>query len=233
MAKRYKETEDFLLKSNPPINLNFKIKIQKSTQKKVLNFFKSNKISCLTGDPGTGKTFLSIYNALKNLEERPDYKIIITKPMVEIGKSMGYLPGDEKEKISAYLDSYLDTFHKIIGEETTSYLIKNKKIVFEPLNFIRGVTYEYAFVILDEAQNATLHELVTLVTRVADNSLITIIGDDWQSDIKNSGFIKFIDLFASDVEGVDYMHLGEEYQMRSEMIVHIYKIYKRELENSK
>lgn len=194
-------------------------------QKQILNFFRSNQISCLTGDPGTGKTFMAVYYALLELSAGACDKIVITKPLVEVGKSMGFLPGTKEEKMSDYKRSYEQIFETILGPALFQAMIASKKIIFEPINFCRGNTIAYARVILDEAQNLTLHELVSFITRIADTSKTMVIGDDWQSDIKDSGFMKFTNLFSS-VDGIDYMHLGEEFQMRSSMITEMYKIYK-------
>lgn len=196
-----------------------------SKQKNILNFLRTNKISCITGDPGTSKTWSSIYYALLLLSEGAVDTIVISKPLIEVGKSMGYLPGSEDEKYTPYLDSYITTFNKIIGEDATRNLINGKKIVFEPVNFIRGVTYEHSIVIFDEVQNASLHEIITFITRCSDNTPIILLGDVWQSDIKNSGFQTFIDNFPG-LQGIDHMYLDETYQMRSKLITDIYKTYK-------
>ena len=197
-------------------------------QKEVLNFYKDSPISCLTGDPGTGKTFTAIYFALVGLSKGTYDRIVITKPLVEIGKSMGYLPGTESEKIYVYLSSYNAIFEKIIGKDIYRMLISSKKITFEPMNFCRGISYEHSIVICDEAQNATLHELVTFSTRLSDTSKLILLGDDLQADIRNSGFKTFISLFGG-IDGISYKHLGEDFQMRNKLIVDIYQEYKKYL----
>lgn len=199
-----------------------------SKQKEILNFYRDSIISCLTGDPGTGKTFTAIYFALLGLSKGTYEKIVITKPLIETGKSMGYLPGSEAEKIYAYLNSYNYIFEKIIGQNTYKALLNAKKISFEPMNFCRGISYDYSIVICDESQNATLHELVTFATRLSDTSKLILLGDDLQADIRNSGFKTFISLFEG-IEGISYKHLGEDFQMRNPLIVNIYKEYKNYL----
>jgi phosphate starvation-inducible PhoH-like protein len=220
----YNETQIFLTEHSFKINYTDK-------QKSVINFLRSNNISCLTGDPGTGKSFISIYYALMMLQQGAINRIVISKPLVEVGKSMGFLPGSEAEKFGPYLDSYLAIFNKIVGKGTTDHLLKNKKIVFEPINFVRGVTYEHDFVILDEAQNATLHEIITFITRCSDNTPVILLGDTWQADIRNSGFSTFVENFT-DINDIGFMELGEEYQMRSKLITDIYKKYKQILAKS-
>jgi phosphate starvation-inducible PhoH-like protein len=194
-------------------------------QKKVISFFKSNNVNILTGDPGTGKTFCAIYYGLMMLKSKDVKEIIISKPLVEVGSKIGYLPGSEAEKVSVYMDSYISTFKKIIGEFNYSVLMAEKKIRFEPVNYVRGTNFEDALVIMDEAQGLTLHELITFTTRISESSKLIVMGDLLQADIKNTGFESFLGI-CEGVKGIDHMELGDEYQMRNPMIVHLYKNYK-------
>lgn len=199
-----------------------------SLQKPVINFFRSNNISILTGDAGTGKTFCAIYYALMMLRDRAIERVIISKPLVEVGSSMGFLPGTEKEKESVYLDSYINTFKKIIGEGAYQYLLNGKKIIFQAVNFVRGDTFENSLILVDEAQGYTLHELITMVTRTHENSQMIVMGDEFQADIKKTGLTPFKEI-ANGIDGIGQMHLGDEYQMRNPMIVALYKNYKKYL----
>ena len=194
-------------------------------QKPVINFFRSNNISILTGDAGTGKTFCALYYALMMLRDNAIEKIVISKPLIEVGSSIGFLPGTEEEKSNVYMDSYYNTIKKIIGEGALKYLLNGKKIEFQPVNFVRGTTFENTLVIMDEAQGLTLHELVTFATRLHENSQMLILGDAFQADIKRSGLTPFIDI-SKGVDRIGHMELGDEYQMRNPMIVHLYKNYK-------
>lgn len=198
-------------------------------QKTIINFFRSNSISILTGDPGTAKTFTACYYGLMLLRDRAISKIIISKPIIEVGKSMGFLPGDLKEKTDSYMSSYKSNIDKIAGFGKFESLSNAGKIVFEPVNFVRGDSFDDALVVLDEAQGLTLHELITFATRVSQTSSLIMMGDPYQADIKNSGFVTFMDKIANGVDGVGNMHLGEEYQMRHPMIVQLYKNYKQHL----
>jgi len=197
-------------------------------QKKVINFFRTNKLSILTGDAGTGKSFCAIYYGLMLLKDNAIEEIIISKPLVEVGSKLGFLPGTETEKVSVYMDSYSSNFKKIVGEATYRALLNAKKIRFEPVNYVRGTTFENALVIMDEAQGLTLHELFTFVTRKADTSQMLLLGDTFQADIKASGLDPFIRI-SRGVEGIDHLELGDEYQMRDKMIVQLYKNYKQYL----
>lgn len=197
-------------------------------QKQVGNFLRSNQLSILTGDPGTAKTFLSIHYGLTLLRDGAITEIVLSKPIQEVGKSMGFLPGTEEEKISAYMDSYTATFDKILGMGSYSYLVKAKKVRFEPVNFVRGTTFENSLVILDEAQGLTLHELITFATRLSDSSKMIILGDVYQADIKNSGLPQFKKI-VNNIEGVGQLELGDEFQMRSGLVLSMYKNYKKYL----
>jgi len=196
-------------------------------QKGVLNFFRQNEISIITGQPGTGKDFISLYFALEMLKAGSIERIIITKPIVEVGKSMGFLPGLE-DKTKPYEQSFVDNLQRIVGTYESNSLLNGKKVLFQPINFVRGNTFRNSVVILSEAQNCTLHELVSFTTRVADDSKLLINGDLLQADIRNSGLKKYIELF-SNIEGIDYKELGEEFQMRSKLIVDINRVYRNYL----
>jgi phosphate starvation-inducible PhoH-like protein len=199
-------------------------------QKKVINFYRTNTVSIITGDPGTGKTFTAIYYALMMLKDGAVEEIIISKPLIEVGSKLGFLPGTEQEKVSVYMDSYAGTFKKIIGEGPYNNLLNSKKVRFEPVNYVRGTTFENAIVIMDESQGLSLHELVTFVTRISESSQLILLGDLWQADIKNSGLDPFIRI-ARGIDKIDHMELGDEYQMRNPMIVNLYKNYKQYLAN--
>lgn len=197
-------------------------------QKDIISFFRSNNVSVLTGDAGTGKSFCAIYYALMQLRDGKASEIIISKPLIEVGSKMGYLPGDQDEKQQPYLDSYEATIKKIIGDVQYKRLIFDKKLRFAPVNFVRGSNFENAVVIMDEAQGLTLHEMITFVTRLNENSQLLVLGDIFQADIKNSGLAPFIHL-SRGILGIGHMELGDEYQMRNPMIVQLYRNYKNYL----
>lgn len=207
--------------------INLKVEPTK-IQKQVLNFFRSNQISILTGDPGTAKTFLSVYYALSLLRDGAIEKIVLAKPLREVGESMGFLPGSQEEKVAAYLESYISSFDKILGEGGFKSLLAQKKIEFDPVNFVRGNTIEQSFVILDEAQNMTLHEIISYATRLSSTSQMIITGDLLQSDIKKSGFKTFQEIMEG-IPGISSKELGDEFQMRSGLVLAMYKAYKKYL----
>ena len=202
----------------------------KSNQKPILNYFRSNQISILTGDPGTAKTTLALYYALQQLFEKQFERIVITKPLVECGASMGFLPGDVKEKTEVYLKSYMNTITKLVGKGECAKLFNGKKIVFEPIQFVRGDTYEHSCIIFDECQNSDLFEIMSVVTRIAESSQMILLGDEFQSDIKRSGLKAFLKI-SENVQGLGHMELGDDHQMRSKIIVDLYNSYKKFLKN--
>lgn len=197
-------------------------------QKEVINFLRSYDIAIIEGEAGTGKDFCSMYYSLLALKEGNFDKIIVSKPAVESGKSIGFLPGDKDEKLGPYIKSILRNCEKLIGIEELRKLLNAEKIVFENIGFSRGDTFDNSIIILTEAQNCTLHELITFTTRVASTSKLILNGDNLQADIKNSGFKKYIELFQN-IDEIGYKILGEEYQMRSEIITKINRIYRNYL----
>jgi phosphate starvation-inducible protein PhoH and related proteins len=194
-------------------------------QKEVINFFVENQISILTGDPGTGKTFMSLYYALKQVHGGEFDKVVITKPPVETGKGIGFLKGTEEDKLAPYKQSYVDVVEKLLGKEVAAGVIKTK-IVFEPIGFCRGRTYENSVVILDEAQNCELAELMSFATRLHETSKLIVLGDQFQADIKKSGLLDFQGL-CKGIEGIGIRDLDDSFQMRNAIITELYANYKR------
>lgn len=203
------------------------IKIQLTKlQKPIVNFFIDNQISILTGDPGTGKTTLALYYAIKQLLNKEFEKIIISKSPIETGKSVGYLPGELDEKLAPYKQSYIDIIVKLVGEHKASEFLRNNKIIFEPVGFVRGKTFDRACIILDEFQNLTLSSIMSFVSRIDDSSKMILLGDEYQNDIgKLSGLSDFINI-SQDIDNIGHKELGEEYQMRSKIVSDLYKSYK-------
>lgn len=211
----------------------FKIDLYEK-QKPISKFLKDNVISFLTAAPGCGKDFICMYTALEYLVNKEVENIIITKPIVEVGRSIGYLPGDLSEK----LDPYRKSFDAIIGDilgNSDAERIKNlkKKIIFEPINFVRGNTFKNSIVILSEAQNCTLHEIISFMTRLHESSKMFINGDLMQSDIGNKSGLEDILKIVTNVKGIAHKTLGDEFQTRHPMIVQLNKEYIKYRKNDK
>lgn len=195
-------------------------------QKPIYEFLKSNTISILTAAPGCGKDFICMYTALEDLINKEVDNVIITKPIVEVGRSIGYLPGDLHEKLDPYRKSFDAIIEDILGKSDAER-IKNlkKKIIFEPINFVRGNTFKNSIVILSEAQNCTLHEIISFMTRLHESSKMFINGDLMQSDIGNKSGLEDILKIITNVKGIEHKTLGDEFQTRHPMIVQLNKEY--------
>jgi len=138
----------------------------------------------LTGIPGSGKTYLTLMSALKQIENKTKNRIIFTRPIQTVGKDLGFLPGDINEKMAPWLAPIVDNFRNQFGD--LSYfdmLMENEIIDVAPLSHIRGRSFNDSIIIVDEAQNATIHELKTVITRTGKNSKIVLLGDTEQVDI--------------------------------------------------
>jgi len=191
--------EDKFLKS-----MSVNIKCKNENQKLVVEFNKNNEITIVSGLPGTGKTYLACAEALKLIKTKPKYKkILLVKSVIQLpGEELGFLPGDLKDKLDPYMISFIDNFEKIIGESLTNKLRELGLIQIQPLAFVRGRSIDNTIIVVDEAQNISIQNMRTLMTRIGDNSKMVILGDVKQKDIKNpknSSLEVVIDKF----EGID------------------------------
>lgn len=164
------------------------------------------------GPAGTGKTYLAVAMAVKHLKQNKINKVILTRPAVEAGEYLGYLPGDLKEKIDPYLRPLYDALYDFLGFETTNKLLESGVIEIAPLAYMRGKTLENAFIILDEAQNTTKMQMKMFLTRLGFNSTMVITGDPSQVDLntgKMSGLIHALDILKgiSNIKVVSFKRL--------------------------
>lgn len=168
---------------------------------------RNNILTAVHGPAGTSKTYTACYTALALLADKKVERVIITKPIQESEEKLGALPGDVEEKIAPYKRSFYNTFVKIIGKETTDKLFNSGDIIFEPLAYMRGSTYDNSVMILDECQNATIKQLMLWVTRLGNDSKAIMMGDTSQYDVRkrDSGYVDFIKI----TEGMEYMFLLE------------------------
>lgn len=195
-------------------------------QKPISQFIKKNEISLITGAPGSAKDFICLYTALEYLITKEKSNIILTKPIVEVGRSIGFMPGEAKDKIEPYRRSFDSIITEILGNGNSQTVINlKKKIIFEPINFIRGNTFKNSIVILSEAQNCTLHEIISFMTRLDKSSKMFINGDMMQSDIGKKTGLKDVLNIIKNVEGIESISLGDEFQTRNPMIVKLNKEY--------
>ena len=179
------------------------------------------------GPAGTGKTFLATILASRLLGEQKIERIILTRPAVEAGESLGFLPGDLQQKVDPYLRPLFDSLHNIFGYEKTNSLIEKGIIEVAPLAFMRGRTLDNSLIILDEAQNATKAQMRMFLTRLGERSKMVVNGDITQIDLKNSqdsGLVEAVKLF-SDVDGIKICHLTVEDVVRHVLVQKIIEAY--------
>lgn len=159
------------------------IRIKTLGQKKYIEAIEKNDITFGIGPAGTGKTFLAVVMAVKALKKGEVNRIIITRPAVEAGESLGFLPGDLKEKVDPYLRPIYDSLYSVLGEDQTNRLMERGVIEIAPLAYMRGRTLDDAFVILDEAQNTTTSQMKMFLTRLGYRSKMIVNGDKTQIDL--------------------------------------------------
>jgi phosphate starvation-inducible PhoH-like protein len=155
---------------------------------------RSSTMTVVHGPAGTSKTFTSCYTALALLADKKIDKIIITKPIQESGEQIGFLPGSITEKIDPYKQSYYTNFCKILDKQTIDFMFAAEEIVFEPLAYMRGSTYDNCIMLLDECQNASMKQLMLWATRLGKDSKAVMMGDTSQYDVRkrDSGYVNFI-----------------------------------------
>jgi phosphate starvation-inducible PhoH-like protein len=172
-----------------------------------LDAIKNNSIIFGIGSAGTGKTYISTYYAASELFHRNIEKIIVTRPNVEVGRGMGFIPGTIEEKYAPYIEPFDSIFSRSLGRGFYDYCIKNKSIDPKPIGFMRGTTFDNCIVLVDEAQNITKTEMKMLLSRIGKNCKMILSGDPDQVDISNSGLEDAIDRLGniSDIEIVEFL----------------------------
>ena len=179
-------------KAAPPLEAKNK------SQSQYIAGIKSHKLSFGVGPAGTGKSYCAGAIAAEELEARRIEKIIITRPAIEAGENMGFLPGDLQEKFDPYFDAFRDCLNERLGKGVVECGLKNGRIVVSPMAYLRGKTFNNAFVVLDEAQNCTCSQLKMFLTRIGENCRVVVNGDIRQSDIGHaSGLQDAIDRLSS------------------------------------
>ncbi|HNY14130.1 MAG TPA: PhoH family protein, partial [Bacteroidales bacterium] len=201
----------------------------------LVNDYRINDLIIAEGPAGTGKTYTSIALAVRALKEREVKKIILTRPAVEAGERLGFLPGDMKEKLDPYLQPLYDALHDMLPFKKLETWLEDGTIQIAPLAFMRGRTLENAFVILDEAQNATISQLKMFLTRMGVNSKFIMTGDSTQIDLprkSESGLLQAIRILSG-IEGVSVIKFDERDIVRHKLVKRIVKAYEDEENNNK
>ncbi len=199
------------------------------SQKKYVNFLNKNNIIISLGPAGTGKTFLSVAVGVNKLVNGDVKKIILSRPAVEAGENLGFLPGDMKEKIDPYLIPLYDSLYELLGYEKMQKKIEDGSIEIAPLAFMRGRTLKDSFVILDEAQNATETQIKMFLTRLGKNTTMVINGDPSQVDLpasKYSGLLKSVNILEN-IQDIKIIRFEATDVQRHPLVIKIIDAYKK------
>ncbi len=205
------------------------IRAKTRNQKKLIEASEANDIVFAVGPAGTGKTYTAVALAVRALKNRLVKKIILTRPAVEAGESLGFLPGDLKEKVDPYLRPLYDALDDMIPPDKLEYFMGNRTIEIAPLAFMRGRTLDNAFIILDEAQNCSTLQLKMFLTRLGPTAKCIITGDLSQIDLpfhQKSGLRRSIDILEG-LEGVATVNLDAEDVVRHRLVKEIIRAYEK------
>jgi phosphate starvation-inducible PhoH-like protein len=203
------------------------VKARTENQRKIVESISNNDMVFAIGPAGTGKTYTAVALAVKALKNREVKRIILTRPAVEAGENLGFLPGDLKDKLDPYLQPLYDALYDMIAPEKLTYYIENKIIQIAPLAFMRGRTLDNAFVILDEAQNATEGQLKMFLTRMGASAKFVITGDLTQIDLPKhqpSGLPQAVQLLKN-VEDIAIIQLDGNDVIRHKLVKKIIEVY--------
>lgn len=196
------------------------IRPQTQNQVKLVEMMRKNDMVFAVGPAGTGKTYVGVALAVKALKEKQVRRIILTRPAVEAGENLGFLPGDLKEKLDPYMQPLYDALRDMIPTEKLNAFIEAGIIEIAPLAFMRGRTLDNAFVILDEAQNTTHAQMKMFLTRMGRNAKFMITGDPGQIDLprKVSSGLKEAMLILQNVQGIAFLHLDDKDVVRHPLV---------------
>ena len=210
------------------------IKCKTVGQKRYINALKHKTVVFGVGPAGTGKTYLAVSMAVLAFKNKDVSRIILTRPAVEAGEKLGFLPGDLQNKVDPYLRPLYDALYDFLGAENFRMLSERGAIEVAPLAYMRGRTLNDAYIILDEAQNCTIEQMKMFLTRFGEGSRVVVTGDITQIDLpidKKSGLIHAIQVL-SDVEGIEIVRLTARDVVRHEMVQRIVQAYERASERA-
>ena len=203
------------------------IKAKTANQQKLVQAVKENDLVFALGPAGTGKTYISVAMAVKALKNKQVKKLVITRPAVEAGENLGFLPGDLKEKIDPYLRPIYDALHDMIPIEKLKFYMEREIVEIAPLAYMRGRTLNNAFILLDEAQNTTPMQMKMFLTRMGPESKMIVTGDSSQIDLptkQKSGLIESVRILK-DVKGIGQVELNERDVVRHKLVREIIEAY--------
>ena len=205
------------------------VRAQTANQARMVEAVKSNDLVFAVGPAGTGKTYTGVALAVKALKEKQVKRIILTRPAVEAGENLGFLPGDLKEKLDPYMQPLYDALRDMIPPEKLANYIENGTIQIAPMAFMRGRTLDNAFVILDEAQNTTHNQMKMFLTRMGKHAKFVVTGDPGQIDLPRrviSGLKEAI-LVLGDVKGIGVIYLDDRDVIRHQLVKKVIEAYKK------
>jgi phosphate starvation-inducible PhoH-like protein len=202
------------------------VKPKTAGQKRYVDAIRENVITFGIGPAGTGKSWLAVAMAVQALQAKQVQRIILTRPAVEAGERLGFLPGDLMAKIDPYLRPLYDALYDMLDPEGAARLIERQTIEVAPLAFMRGRTLNNSFIILDEAQNTTPEQMKMFLTRIGFNSRVVVTGDMTQVDIHDgkSGLVG-LEAVLSGIEGLAFVHLGKGDVVRHRIVADIVAAY--------
>ena len=206
------------------------IRARTINQKALVQRGEKNDLMFAIGPAGTGKTYTAIALAVRALKQREVRRIILTRPAVEAGERLGFLPGDYKEKLDPYLQPLYDALNDMIPSKKLKEFLEDGTIQIAPLAFMRGRTLDHAFVILDEAQNATVNQLKMFLTRMGKNAKFIVTGDITQIDLpdkRDSGLLRAVDLLKN-INGIALVYFDTRDIVRHKLVKYIVEAYGRE-----
>ncbi|MFL2595237.1 MAG: PhoH family protein [Flavobacteriaceae bacterium] len=210
------------------------IKARTVNQARLVESIQTNDLVFAVGPAGTGKTYTGVAMAVKALKNKEVKRIVLTRPAVEAGENLGFLPGDLKEKLDPYMQPLYDALRDMIPTEKLSSYIEKGTIQIAPMAFMRGRTLDDAFVILDEAQNTTHNQMKMFLTRMGKNTKFVITGDPGQIDLPRrviSGLKEAL-LILSDVKGIDVIRLDGRDVIRHKLVKKVIEAYKKTEHNN-
>ncbi len=206
------------------------IKARTKNQRKMVDSIDKNDIVFAVGPAGTGKTYTAVALAVRALKHKLVRKIILTRPAVEAGENLGFLPGDLKDKVDPYLRPLYDALDDMIPAEKLNHFMENRTIEIAPLAYMRGRTLDNAFIILDEAQNCTMAQIKMFLTRLGPSAKCMITGDMSQVDLPRSQHSGLRDVvrMLEPIDGIDFIKLGPEDVVRHRLVKQIILAFEKE-----